>query len=365
MNQGELMKSGDERIEAFLKGIVLPEYQSDGHARQLRAQILSRVETGRAGKGPGRWWKTAVILLGLLGAGALAAEIVIQVHHYYFEGKIREGTYLFSSPPNEGGTNHASLGSVMISGAGNMDAAAIEKKRKDLEEIDVLRQRNARELVTVIYSTVNGNPWARTFCYKYVLADGRTETIGEGADESESDRQQIDGLRQQGRREIMNVVEVEFGGHKERMLTWRYVLSDGRVVSRSEADTELPGPAPLTDKQRNELWQLAWLEKGKFLGSAQVQVHEKPVNLQKYAYTLPDGTVVTQSEGQPAGFKKSHLTAADADAWQQVMAANKGETLGTYEEDVRGKPFKFTRVKYVLSDGTEIIQSVGKPDGGR
>jgi hypothetical protein len=55
------------------------------------------------------------------------------------------------------------------------------------------------------------------------------------------------------------------------------------------------------------------------------------------------------------------LTAAEADEFHQLSAANKGETLGTYEEDVMGKPFKFTRVKYVLSDGTEVIQSVGKP----
>lgn len=45
------MKSDDERIEDFLKGIVLPEYKSDGHARQLRAQILSGLQTRRAGRG--------------------------------------------------------------------------------------------------------------------------------------------------------------------------------------------------------------------------------------------------------------------------------------------------------------------------
>jgi hypothetical protein len=48
-----------------------------------------------------------------------------------------------------------------------------------------------------------------------------------------------------------------------------------------------------------------------------------------------------------------------------LIEANKGEILGTYDEDVNDKPFKFTRVKYVLSDGTEVIQSSGKPDGER
>jgi hypothetical protein len=48
-----------------------------------------------------------------------------------------------------------------------------------------------------------------------------------------------------------------------------------------------------------------------------------------------------------------------------MSAAHKGETLGTYDEDVTDKPFKFTRVKYVLSDGTEFIQSIGKPGSER
>jgi hypothetical protein len=113
------------------------------------------------------------------------------------------------------------------------------------------------------------------------------------------------------------------------------------------------------------LWQLVLAEKGKFIGSAQVQVHGRTFNVQKYSFTLSDGTVVTRSEGQPEGLKKSKLTAAETDELNRLSAAHKGETLGTYEEDVKGKPFRFTRVKYVLSDGTEVIQSTGKPDGER
>jgi hypothetical protein len=73
---------------------------------------------------------------------------------------------------------------------------------------------------------------------------------------------------------------------------------------------------------------------------------------------------VTRSESQPEG-PKNNLTEADGNEYRQLAAAQKGETLGTYDEDVRGKPFKFTRVKYVLSDGTEFIQSIGKPGSER
>ncbi len=76
--------------------------------------------------------------------------------------------------------------------------------------------------------------------------------------------------------------------------------------------------------------------------------------------TPSDGKVVTRSEGQPEG-PKQDLVAADWDEVRQLLGANKGEALGTYDEDVNGKPFTFRRVRYVLSDGTEVIQSTGTP----
>lgn len=362
------MKSDNERIEEFLKGIVLPEYKSDGHARQLRAQILSGLQARRAGSGTAHWWKTAALLLGLLGAGAVATEVIIQVHHYYFYGRAKDGFYFFSTTP-ENATNQ--VDSIGIIVRGDLDAAGIEQKRKDLEEIDALRQRNARELFRVIDTEVNGKPLGRLFFYKYVFADGRTEIITERGDESaspaqmESDQQQIADLRQRGQREIPSIIEVEVGGQSRRSLFCLYVLSDGRGVTRFEPDPELPGPVPLTSKQESELARLAVLEKkGEFLDSTQVQVLGRTFSLQKYSFTLSDGTVVTRSEGQPEG-PMNGMTAAEGDEFRQLAAANKGETLGTYDEDVLGKPFKFTRVKYVLSDGTEVIQSSGKPGSER
>ena len=122
---------------------------------------------------------------------------------------------------------------------------------------------------------------------------------------------------------------------------------------------------PLTPKQASGIGQACVLRgKGKFIGSAQVQVQGRTFNFQKYSFTLSDGTVVKRSEGQPEG-PKNDLIAADGDEVRQLAEANKGETLGTYDEDVMGKPVKFTRVKYVLSDGTEVIQSIGKPGSGR
>jgi hypothetical protein len=197
-----------------------------------------------------------------------------------------------------------------------------------------------------------------------VLADGRTLVNAEG--QLEGDRQQILSLRQRGQREILRVVEEEFGGHRVRSFKCRYVLSDGRAVSLLETDPELPGPLPLTTEQQMELAQLVYIdhEKGKFLGSAPVQMLGRTVTLQKYSFTLSDGTTVTQSEAQLDASKRE-LSAAQLSEVNRLAAAHQGETLAAYDENVMGKPFKFTRVKYVLSDGTEVIRSTGKPDGER
>ena len=363
------MSDHHEQIETLLKGAVPPEYQSEEHRQLLRAQILSRIETGRADQRIGARWKTAALLLGLLGAAALATEAIIQVRHFYFYGKAKDSFYYFTTTPENAGTNQVdSIGTFV---RGGLDAAGIEQKRKDLEEVDVLRQRNARELFRVIDNEVNGKPSDRQFYYKYVLADGRTQITPEVGDASfspaqmKADRQQIADLRQRGQREITSIIEDEVGGQRKRFLGCRYLLSDGRKVSTFDRDPELPGPVPLTFEQEVELTRLAVMEKkGKFLGSTQVQVLGITFSLQKYSITLSDGTVVTRSEGRPEG-PKSILTEADGDEMRQLAAANKGERLGTYEEDVRGKPFKFTRVKYVLSDGTEVIQSIGTPGSGR
>jgi hypothetical protein len=352
------MNSDNERIEDFLKGIVLPEYKSDGHERQLRAQILSRLQAGRTRRGTGRWWKTAALLLALLGAAAVAAEVIIQVHHFYFQGRTKNDVNLFSTLPKKAG---GPFEMWMVGVEGKSDTATIEQQRKDIEEVDVLRQRNARELFEVIDTQVKGNPPVRNFLFKYVLADGRPWIDCEGY--LEGDQQQIARLRQRGQREILKITEMDVGVQREYMLICRYLLSDGRAVISFEGDPEQPSQCPLTAVQEVELQQIG-NDKGKFLGSAQVQMLGRTVTFQRYSFTLPDGTIVIRSEAQLDPSKRA-LSVPQLIELNRLSAAHKGETLGTYEEDVMGKPFKFTPVKFMLSDGTEVIRSTGKPGSER
>jgi hypothetical protein len=44
-----------------------------------------------------------------------------------------------------------------------------------------------------------------------------------------------------------------------------------------------------------------------------------------------------------------------------ARSAKSGQDLGTYEEEVKGRTFVFTRQRFVLGDGTELIWSRGEP----
>lgn len=75
-------------------------------------------------------------------------------------------------------------------------------------------------------------------------------------------------------------------------------------------------------------------------------------------YQLSDGRTMDIKEGVGGKF---FLTAAQRQEWVQARNANSGQDLGTYEEEVEGRTFAFTRQRFVPSDGTELITSCGKP----
>ena len=78
-----------------------------------------------------------------------------------------------------------------------------------------------------------------------------------------------------------------------------------------------------------------------------------------YRYELSDGRTIDQQEGGSEGAYA--LSEALWEEWLQLRKAGPGEDLGTYKETVEGRVFSFKREKYLLSDGTEIIWSVGTP----
>lgn len=362
----------NEKMEKYLEGIALPEYESDEHRRRLRSQVVGQLSTRHSGRPPKRIWRFAALVAGLLCAGALVAQVAVQVHRYFFAGRTAGGSYKFSTQPQilrlPGATLVQSRSTTM--GPEELGAGGIEQMQSDLEEIDLLRQQDAGELMGVTGTEVNGHSLGRVFQFKYVLADGRTRFMNEGESESrgnaspaqiEKDQEQIAQLRQQGQREIIAVIETEVGSQVDRTLGCRYVLPDGREVIQGEGDPSVGSSAThLSSAQRDELLRLADLKTGTFVGSIERQLFGRSFTFERYAYKLADGTVAIRAEGHPTGLKWD-LTAADRSELANLTKAGAGELLGKYEQEIRGKLFNFERKRYILSDGTEVVRSRGVP----
>ena len=137
------MNMDNEPVEKFLKGLSLPEYESEEHRRRLRGRVLARLEADRSARF-GRGWKTAALLLGLLcaaGAATEVAKVAIEANRVRLEGRGRDGSGHFKTEPRTPDDDQNAGGSITSSGNGELDAAGIERLRLHFEEIEVLRQK--------------------------------------------------------------------------------------------------------------------------------------------------------------------------------------------------------------------------------
>jgi len=141
--------------------------------------------------------------------------------------------------------------------------------------------------------------------HAFISDDGQSVVTMDDEDvqdvrQTQDDLQEMKLLSDQGKREVIRVIEISANGHPEpRLLTYKYQLADGRTREMGEAAPEDGGAYTLTNAQNEEMIQL--------------------------------------------------------------KEAGPGEDLGTYEEDVQGRTFVFRRQQYLLSDGTKILWSIGKP----
>jgi hypothetical protein len=102
--------------------------------------------------------------------------------------------------------------------------------------------------------------------------------------------------------------------------------------------------------------ELLRVEETMMAGTVEMRMHE-------YKYELSDGRTKDMREGVKwgGGFHDKERW----QEWRQLKEAGPGEDLGTYEETVEDRVVSFKRERYVLSDGTEIIWSVGTPKDGQ
>jgi len=226
------MSKNIENIDRYLKGVVLREYESHQHRQQLRREVLGKIERRQTMSVRKRAWKVAALLAVLIGIGAISV-VGVNIGRYYYYGKNDDGAHIFISEDRE---------SVVT--LSDDEVTDVEQTRGDLEEIELLRQQDKRELLKV----------------EETMTDGTLEMI---------------------------------------VHVYKYELSDGRRIDMREG-----------------------------------------------------------GEGTGGAFA---LGKARMEEWFRVRKAGPGEDLGTYEEVVRDRVFSFKREKYFLSDGTEVIWSVGWP----
>jgi len=81
-----------------------------------------------------------------------------------------------------------------------------------------------------------------------------------------------------------------------------------------------------------------------------------------FKYTLSDGREIKIGEGDPdTQDRQNSLTKEQEDEVFSLLRADEYVTIGSEIKEVRGYMFNFKRNRFVLSDGTEVIRSFGRP----
>jgi hypothetical protein len=226
------MNKNIEKIDGYLKGAALPEHVSDQHRRQLRRQILNRIERRQTMSIKVRSWKYAAVI-ALICTGVVAAAVVgVKIHKYHFTDKHPKYGYMLRSEDGKTVTN------IPDSWADNPEHAVQVK-----EELDLLKQQDNRKLVGVSEIEVNGQLDSRWLSYEHNLSDGQTIEVSE-RDPDDNGQNTVIGDRE--RREELNQLwdeQLRQGGNggattEERQVKgcvisfrkWRLVFSDGTEV---------------------------------------------------------------------------------------------------------------------------------------
>jgi hypothetical protein len=384
------MSKNIKNIDGYLKGVVLPEHESHLHRQKLRREVLEKIERRQIMSVRLKSWKYAAVIAVVIGTAALATTVGIKVRKLYFMGREPDGKYIFQTKPETIKTeDDRTITNIRTVTSHHVDD--VEQKIKDLEEVELLRQKDInRELVGVVETEVNGKLQPRTFSFKYTLSDGREIKVGEG-DPDTQDRQS--SLTEAQQEEVMSLLRadeyVTIGSEKKevrgRMFSFkrnRFVLSDGTEViwsvgspiedSQNEVTTVDIDPKEadqiLSDKR--EIATLRQQDNRKLIAVDELTANgELDRRVFVYQYQLSDGRTMDLREGDELNTVRNKKLRGDElnfalnknqrQEWVQLKDAGSGEDLGTYEQEVMGSLFVFKRQKFTLSDGTELIWSYG------
>jgi hypothetical protein len=370
------MKNHNEKIEQYLKGVVLPEYESQLHRQQLRREVLKEIERKQTMSGKNRFWKVAA-LIAIVFTGVAAATVVgVKIHKWRFLKKHPESGYLLQSEDGRIITN------IPDSWADSPEHA-IEVK----EELDLLKQQGAGELVNVVEKEVNGKLIKRYFISKYVLSDGREIKSGDRDPDfneslDEAKQEELMSLFQADEYVTIGYEKKEFRGRMFSFKRNRFVLSDGTEIiwsigrpiediQNGETTVDIdPKEADQILSDKREIATLRQQDNRKLIAVDELTANgvlDRRVFV--YQYQLSDGRTMDLREGDELNTVRNKKLRGDElnfalnknqrQEWVQLKDAGSGEDLGTYEQEVMGSLFVFKRQKFTLSDGTELVWSYG------
>jgi hypothetical protein len=217
------MSKNIEKIDGYLKGVVLPEHISHQHRQQLRREVLNRTERRQTMSVRNRSWKYAAVVAIMICAGGIAV-VGVNIGKYIYVGKDDAGVYIFRSEDAK---------SVVT--LDDDEVTDVEQTRNDLQEIDILRQQDKRQLIRVNELFVNGKLDTRVFVYQYQLSDGRTMDMGEGDElnwllDKKQREEWLQRKKDAGSGEDFGVAEKEFKGCMFVFKRQRFVLSEGTEI---------------------------------------------------------------------------------------------------------------------------------------
>lgn len=218
------MSKNINKIDKYLKGIVLPEHVSHKHRQKLRQEVLDEIERRQTMSVNKRRWKYAAAAVLICTSVVTASVVGVKIYKYHFVGRDPARGYLLLSEDDRTMTN------VPESWADNPEHAVKVK-----EELDLLKQQGAGELVSVIEKEVNGKFFSRYLQFKYVLADGREIKSGDYDPDfkeslTEVQEDELISLLRTDEYVTIGFEEKEVRGRMFSFERNRFVLSDGTEV---------------------------------------------------------------------------------------------------------------------------------------
>ena len=226
-----------EKIKKLIKNLNLNVYTNSEADQRVLGELLQAQEKSRKTE-PAfaslkirrktmfirkRALKVAAVVAIMICAGGIAV-VGVNIGKYIYVGKDDAGVHIFRSEDAK---------SVVT--LDDDEVTDVEQTRNDLQEIEILRQQDKRQLIRVNELFVNGKLDTRVFVYQYQLSDGRTMDMGEGDElnwllDKKQREEWLQRKKDAGSGEDFGVAEKEFKGCMFVFKRQRFVLSDGTEV---------------------------------------------------------------------------------------------------------------------------------------